>query len=41
MDVGRLMAEKEYRAIAEYCVRDVDATLKLYRLWKERLSGIK
>lgn len=41
MDVGRLMEEKEYRAIAEYCVRDVDATLKLYRIWKERLGGIK
>lgn len=41
MDVGRLMEEKEYRAIAEYCVRDVEATLQLYRIWKDRLGGIK
>lgn len=41
MDVGRLMEEKQYRAIAEYCVRDVEATLKLHQIWKERLSGIK
>ena len=41
MDVKRLMTEGRYREIAEYCLRDVAATLKLYRLWKERLSGIK
>lgn len=41
MDVSRLMAEGQYREIAEYCVRDVQATTELYQIWKERLSGIK
>lgn len=41
MDVGRLMAEGKYREIAEYCLRDVKATVLLYQIWKERLSGIK
>lgn len=41
MDVNTLMAEGKYREIAEYCLRDVRATVELYRLWKERLAGIK
>jgi len=41
MDVNRLLAEGRYRDIAEYCLRDVQATLQLYNLWKERLAGIK
>lgn len=41
MDVGRLLEEKQFRKIAEYCVRDVEATTKLYRIWKDRLAGIK
>jgi DNA polymerase elongation subunit (family B) len=41
MDVGALMAEKKFREIAEYCLRDVRATVELYKIWKERLSGIK
>jgi 3'-5' exonuclease len=41
MDVNRLLSEGRYREIAEYCVRDVHATLELYRVWKERLAGIK
>ena len=40
-DVNQLMAEKRYRDIAEYCLRDVHATVSLYRVWKERLAGIK
>ena len=40
-DVNQLMAEGRYREIAEYCLRDVQATVCLYRLWKERLAGIK
>ncbi|MFO1475232.1 MAG: ribonuclease H-like domain-containing protein [Verrucomicrobiota bacterium] len=41
MDVGTLLAEGRCREIAEYCLRDVLATLQLYRIWKERLAGIK
>jgi DNA polymerase elongation subunit (family B) len=41
MDVGHLLAEGRYREIAEYCLRDVRATVELYRIWKERLAGIK
>ncbi|EEF60927.1 3'-5' exonuclease [Pedosphaera parvula] len=41
MDVSNMMAEGRYREIAEYCLRDVHATVLLYRIWKERLAGIK
>jgi 3'-5' exonuclease len=41
MDVNDLLAQGQYRKIAEYCVRDVRATVELYRIWKERLAGIK
>lgn len=41
MDVNDLLAAGEYRAIAEYCLRDVQATVLLYQIWKERLAGIK
>jgi len=41
MDVNHLMAEGRYREIAEYCLRDVTATVQLYRIWRERLAGIK
>lgn len=41
MDVSKLMAEGRFRDIAEYCLRDVRATVDLYRVWKERLAGIK
>jgi len=41
MDVSNLMAEGKFREIAEYCLRDVRATMELYQIWKERLSGIK
>ena len=41
MDVNTLMAEGKFRDIAEYCLRDVRATVELYRVWKERLAGIK
>src|SRR5205085_818130 len=27
--------------IAEYCLRDVQATVLLYHMWRERLAGIK
>jgi hypothetical protein len=41
MDVSTLMQAGKFRDIAEYCLRDVRATVELYRVWKERLSGIK
>jgi len=40
-DVNSLLAEGRYREIAEYCLRDVKATVLLYQIWKERLAGIK
>jgi len=41
LDVNRMLEEGHYREIAEYCLRDVRATVELYRVWKERLAGIK
>jgi DNA polymerase elongation subunit (family B) len=41
MDVMSMMAAGQFREIAEYCVRDVRATVELYRVWKERLAGVK
>lgn len=41
LDVNRLLAEGRSREIAQYCLRDVRATLELYQLWKSRLAGIK
>jgi len=41
MDVNDLMAEERYRDIAEYCVRDVVSTAKLFHIWKDRLAGKK
>lgn len=40
-DVNRLLAEGKFREIAEYCLRDVRATVELYKIWKDRLAGIK
>jgi 3'-5' exonuclease len=41
LDVNRLLAEGRSREIADYCLRDVQATLQLYRIWRQRLAGIK
>ena len=41
LDVNDLVAAGRYRDIAEYCLRDVHATVKLYHIWRERLAGIK
>ena len=41
LDVNDLLAAGEYRKIAEYCVRDVRATVDLYKVWNDRLRGIK
>lgn len=37
LDVNRLFAEKQFRAIAEYCLGDVRATVQLYKKWREFL----
>jgi DNA polymerase elongation subunit (family B) len=41
MDINQLLAERRFREIAEYCLRDVQATVLLYHIWRERLAGIK
>jgi 3'-5' exonuclease len=41
MDVNRLVAEGRNREIADYCLRDVQATVRLYHIWRERLAGVK
>ncbi len=41
LDVNHLLAEGRYRDIAEYCLRDVRATVQLYLIWRERLAGVK
>ena len=41
MDVGKLMADGRHRDIAEYCLRDVKATVLLHQIWRERLQGVK
>lgn len=41
LDVNDLLAEGRHREIAEYCLRDVEATVELFKIWKERLAGIK
>jgi 3'-5' exonuclease len=41
MDIERMMAEGRSLEIAHYCLRDVMATIALYRIWNERLSAIK
>jgi hypothetical protein len=40
-DVNDLVAAGKFREIAEYCLRDVRATVLLYHIWRERLSGVK
>ena len=40
-DVNTMLAEGRFREIAEYCLRDVEATLSLYKIWKQRLAGVK
>lgn len=41
MDVKQLFVEGRHREIADYCMRDVFATAELYKIWRDRLSGIK
>jgi len=41
MDVAALTTTGRHREVAEYCLRDVRATVELYRVWRTRLAGIK
>jgi DNA polymerase elongation subunit (family B) len=41
VDMNQMVAEGRFREIAEYCLRDVKATVLLYNIWRERLAGIK
>jgi DNA polymerase elongation subunit (family B) len=41
LDVNDLVAQGRGREVAEYCLRDVEATVRLYQIWRERLAGIK
>ncbi|MFM7774674.1 MAG: ribonuclease H-like domain-containing protein [Candidatus Kapaibacterium sp.] len=36
--VAAMYGKKEYRSIAEYCMRDIEATWELYRTWRELLK---
>jgi len=38
LDVNKLFAEKHFREIADYCLRDVRATVQLYKAWQQFLS---
>lgn len=40
-DVTQMLAEGRFREIAEYCLRDVKATVLLYQIWRERLAGVR
>jgi DNA polymerase elongation subunit (family B) len=41
VNMNEMVAAGQFREIAEYCLRDVEATVLLYRMWLERLAGIK
>ncbi len=40
-DMNELVAAGRGREIAEYCLRDVRATVTLYRIWRDRLGIMK
>ncbi len=40
-DMNAMIEAGRFREIAEYCLRDVRATVLLYQIWKDRLAGIK
>jgi DNA polymerase elongation subunit (family B) len=40
-DINTLLEEGRFREIAEYCLRDVRATVLLYQIWRDRLAGVK
>jgi DNA polymerase elongation subunit (family B) len=40
-DMNAMIEAGRFREIAEYCLRDVKATVLLYHLWRDRLAGVK
>jgi DNA polymerase elongation subunit (family B) len=40
-DMNAMIEAGRFREIAEYCLRDVRATVLLYQIWKDRLAGVK
>jgi DNA polymerase elongation subunit (family B) len=40
-NINELVANGCFKEIADYCLRDVRATVELYKVWKERLWGTK
>lgn len=41
MDVTDLLRAGKFKDIADYCLRDVQATVLLHKIWKDRLAGVK
>lgn len=41
INMNEMVAAGQFREIAEYCLRDVKATVSLYQIWRERLAGVK
>jgi len=41
LDVNALLAAGRHRDVAEYCLRDVRATVELFKIWRDRLAGVK
>jgi hypothetical protein len=41
VNMNEMVAAGQFREIAEYCLRDVQATVLLYKIWLERLAGVK
>jgi 3'-5' exonuclease len=39
MDITKLVTQKRFREIADYCLRDVRATVALYKIWRDRISA--
>jgi hypothetical protein len=40
-NMNEMVAAGQFREIAEYCLRDVHATVQLFKVWLERLAGTK
>ena len=40
-NVSEMISQGMHREVADYCLRDVRATVELYQIWKNRLAGVK